>query len=147
MTTLTIRIGVDVTGEGVAESDRVQVTLVNTGTSPVVVAGRLAIGYVDSTDREIYAVLRDPGTGAVVGRQAQLYHRAPHSADDLRTLLPGQQIDSVFHLDEWYSRPAGDLELHVVYDPAAVAARFPDVENVSVVSDPVRLVFAHANGG
>lgn len=139
MTTLKIRLALDATGEGEPDSDRVRVTLVNTGTSPVVVAGRLAIGYADSTDREIYAVLRDPRTGAVVGGQAQLYHRAPHSADDVRTLLPGQEIDSVFRLDEWYDRPAGDLELQVVYDPAAVAARFADVENVQVVSDPVRL--------
>lgn len=142
-----IRLGVDVTSEGVAESDRVRVTLVNTGTSPVVVAGRLAIGYADSTDREIYAVLRDPHTGDVVGRQAQLYHRAPHSADDLRTLQPGQEIGSSFQLDEWYNRPAGDLELHVVYDASAVAARFPDVEHTSAVSDPVRIVFPHASGG
>ncbi|WP_086669199.1 hypothetical protein [Lentzea kentuckyensis] len=131
MTALKLRLGV--TGESI------RVTLVNTGTSPVVVAGRLAIGYADSTDREIYAVLRDPHTGAEVGGRAQLYHRAPHSAADLWTLLPGQEIASVFHLDEWYSRPAGDLELQVVYDPAEVAARFPDVSGASVVSEPVRL--------
>ncbi|MEV6235897.1 hypothetical protein [Lentzea sp. NPDC051838] len=140
MTALVLRLAV-------AENDRVRVTLVNTGASSVVVAGRLAIGYADSTDREIYAELRDPLTGDVVGGQARLYHRAPHSADDLRTLLPGREIESVFRLDEWYTRPAGELELRVVYDPAAVAARFPQVENVAVVSDPVRLAFPRAGTG
>lgn len=139
---LAVQLSVDVTDDGVANNDLVRVALVNTGRSPVIVAGRMAIGYENSTDREIYAVLRNSLTGEDVGGPAQLYHRAPHSADDLQTLNVGDQISTVFNLDDWYTHPAGELELQVVYDPSAVAKRFPSVENARVVSHPVRIVFA-----
>ncbi len=141
---LAVRFSVDVTDDGVANSDLVRVALVNTGRSPVVVAGRLAIGYEDSTDREIYAVLRSSHTGEDVGGPAQLYHRPPHSAADLRTLDVGDQIGTAFNLDDWYTHPAGDLELQVVYDPRAVAKRFPRIDEARVVSEPVRIVFTRA---
>ncbi|HST83815.1 MAG TPA: hypothetical protein VLL08_18925 [Kineosporiaceae bacterium] len=141
---LTVRLSVDVTHDGVAKSDLVRVALINTSRFPVIVAGRLAIGYEDSSDREIYAVLHDRPTGEIVGGPAQLYHRAPHSADDLRTLDQGDQTSTEFNLDDWYTHPAGDLDLQVVYDPSAVAQRFPGVESAQVFSDPVRIVFTRA---
>ncbi|QFZ19918.1 hypothetical protein [Saccharothrix syringae] len=119
--------------------DLVRVALVNTGDATVVVAGRLAVGYEGGTDRELYAVLRDPVTGEAVGGPAQLYHRAPHPADDLRPLAPGQRAGTAFRLGDWYTHPAGALEVSVVYDPTEVARRFPGVHRDRVVSDAVRV--------
>ena len=122
-----------------AAGDLCTVTLTNMGRAPVVVAGRLAIGYRDSTDREIYAVLSDPSSGREVGTAAQLYHRAPHPAGQLRTLAPDESISTTVRVADWYNHPAGELDLRVVYDPAAVASRFPRVADAVVVSEPIRV--------
>ena len=141
-TPLVVRIEIHVDADSVVISDVVRVALVNTGPSSIIVSDRLAIGYENSTDRELWALLRDRQTGESVGSPAQLYHRAPHSRDELLTLNPGREATTEFRLEDWYAHPAGDLELVVVYDSDELASRFSDIEPIRVPSDPTRIVFA-----
>ncbi len=54
MSDLVLECVLAVSADGVLENDLVSIELRNDGNSPVVVAGRLAVGYETSTDRELY---------------------------------------------------------------------------------------------
>jgi hypothetical protein len=132
----------DVAGTGLV----LRVVLTNTGDDTVDVAGRLAVGYERSTDRELYVRLRDPGTGTLVGRQNQLYQRAPHRPADVRSLRPGESVEELVPVDDWYDHPAGALEVQVVYDPREAAASSPSVVADEVLSAWVEVVAPRSVG-
>ena len=140
MSDLVLECVLAVSADGILQSDLVSIELRNDGNSPVVVAGRLAVGYETSTDRELYLVITRRGTDEVVGRRTQLYHRAPHPPDDIASLAPGDSRTTQFSVREWYEFPDGELDIEAVYDPREAAATFPDVAAELVRSDPVPVV-------
>ena len=140
MSDLVLECVLAVSADGVLENDLVSIELRNDGNSPVVVAGRLAVGYETSTDRELYLVITRRGTHEVVGRRTQLYHRAPHPPDAIASLAPGEALTAQFPLHDWYEHPDGELDIEAVYDPAEAAAGSPDIAAEIVRSDRVPVV-------
>lgn len=96
------------------------VRLLNRGSEAVRVNSRLAIGYPDSEDRELYCRIWDEaGYEYTDYRRFQLdYRRKPLRPDHFPRLLPGESRESTFDLQEWYrlTRP-GVYEVQVVYQP------------------------------
>jgi len=120
---------------GFLKSDLIKVSLTNASRLPVTVAARLSIGYEDSDSREIYALVRDRSSGAVVGKRSLLYEREQMPASQVKILQPDEKIESEFNLRQWYEVPEGDLEIQIVYDPREAARRFPEVQSQMFASE------------
>ncbi|MDH5181444.1 MAG: hypothetical protein OEY07_17405 [Gammaproteobacteria bacterium] len=134
-TSMLVTVTLDTLPGGLLKSDIVKVSLTNTGTTPRKVAARLAIGYEDSDEREIYAIIRDRATGNIVGKRSQLYDREPFHFSHAKELKPGETIHTEFHLLEWYVIPEGNLEIRIVYDPEEAAKQYPEITAHKLVSD------------
>lgn len=139
-TGLVLECSLAISSAGILENDLVRIVLRNNGSAPVVVAGRLAVGYDTSTDRELYLVITRHGTSKVVGQRTQLYHRAPHPPDDVKTLQPGQMLQERFALGDWYSCPDGALDIQAVYDPTGAVAIDPEIARDVITSARVRVI-------
>jgi hypothetical protein len=95
---------------------RVEVTLTNQSAGPVVIVARLAVGYKDSTDRELYAEVFQRGTAQMVSKQARLYQRNPPGPQAYVSLEPGKSVFTTFDLFKWYKLPGpGSYDLVVSY--------------------------------
>lgn len=138
--TLIVNVIPDTLPGGILNSDLVKVSLVNAGSLQIKVAARLSIGYEDSDNRELYAIIRNRSTRNIVGKRSQLYEREPFSSDQVRILEPGEKVSTEFHLHEWYEFPEGDLEIQIVYDPGEMAERFPEIQSRIFASDFVSFV-------
>ncbi len=90
---------------------RVEVSLTNQSAQPVLINRRMAVGYRDSLDREVFAEVFRRGENEVVSQTALLYQRDPSEASDYVGLAPGQMVSNSFDLFEWYRLPApGEYE-------------------------------------
>lgn len=94
----------------------VEVTLTNQSSDPVLIVARLAVGYKDSTDRELFADVFQRGAGEVISKHVRLYQRSPPGSQDYVSLAPGQSISTTFDLFRWYRLPGpGEYDLVVSY--------------------------------
>lgn len=94
----------------------VEVKLTNQQTEPVLINKRLAIGYRNSVDRELFAEVFPRGGDKVISRQAAYYQRDPALASDYIWLQPGETVSTAFDLVDWYTLPGpGEYELVVSY--------------------------------
>jgi hypothetical protein len=93
----TLRLELLVTGEPLRRADPapVTVTLINTGSSPVLVNHRMAPGYVDSDSREVYF-----DVDGDYGRCK--YERNAPTVDDFGPLGAGARISAQIDLLGWY---------------------------------------------
>jgi hypothetical protein len=106
---------------------RVAVRVTNSGTEPIVVNARLAVGYRESQARELFVEIFKPGSDDVVSQPTQLYQRSFSPPDDYRTLQPGASLASEFDLFDWYALPGpGSYELVVYYTADEPLASPPD---------------------
>jgi|1185.fasta_scaffold948025_2 hypothetical protein len=107
------------------EPGMVEVELTNAGDAPVVVNGRLAPGYRDSSSRELFADVFRAGTDEIAAADALDYDRHPPQRSDYVELAPGEALRDAFDLLDWYRLPGpGDYELVVHYEgdgPLALA--------------------------
>ena len=114
----TLRVEARIQTDPVRRSEpcRVKVELTNPQASPVLVNGRLGVGYRNSLDRELFAEVYRRGEGQVISRESLLYQRDPSDANDYVWLKPGEAISTSFDLFEWYELPGpGEYELVVSY--------------------------------
>jgi hypothetical protein len=101
----------------------VVVHVTNRGDQRVQINGRLAVGYRDSDERELFVDVYEAGSATVVGKRSLLYERAPATPDDYVWLGPGDSASTTFNLFEWYELPGpGDYELVVYYQPGVPPA-------------------------
>ena len=113
-----IRIDVQILTQPARRSSpcNVDVRLTNQNARPVLINGRMAVGYRDSQARELFAEVFRPGSDEVISNRTQLYKRDFSPPEDYIWLVPGQTVSTSFDLFAWYSLPsAGDYELAVVY--------------------------------
>lgn len=95
----------------------VEVKLTNQSSDPVLINGRLSVGYRDSTDRELFVEVFRRGTDDLVSKPTLLYQRDPPRAEDYVSLDPGKSISTTFDLFEWYDLPGpGDYDLVASYN-------------------------------
>lgn len=92
-----VRLELDVPAEPLRRADPapVTVTLINAGSSPVLVNRRMAPGYVDSDSREVYF-----DVDGDYGRRK--YERNAPARDDFAPLAPGARISTEIDLLGWY---------------------------------------------
>ena len=95
----------------------VAVRLRNGGGEPLVVCGRLAVGYRETDGRELFVEVHPPGSDEVVSRMTKLYDRDPPAPEDYVTLAPGEELATTFDVMRWHAIPGpGAYELEVLYD-------------------------------
>jgi hypothetical protein len=94
---MTLRLELHVPDEPLrrAAPPPVTITLINTGSSPVLVNHRMAPGYIDSDSREVYF-----DVDGEYGRRK--YERNPPSPDDFAPLAAGARISAQIDLLGWY---------------------------------------------
>jgi hypothetical protein len=118
-TTLKLEINSDKKEYTLGADINARIVLTNIGNEPVLVNGRLSMGYEDSLDREIYCrVSRDgrPYTGHLNWRVD--YHRKRLTEGDFERLPAGKSREKVVNLQEWYHLDApGNYEFQVFYAP------------------------------
>ena len=86
----------------VGDSLPVSVSIINKGTRPLLVNGRLAVGYEDNITREIFVSLYD-STGAKIDIVSKIdYNREYAAISDYVILSPEQSIETQFDLMQWY---------------------------------------------
>jgi hypothetical protein len=137
--TATLHVEADVQPNPVRLSEPciVRVRLTNASDDPVRLNTRLAVGYRERDDREVFAEVYVPGTDEVVSRPAQLYQRDPAAAEDYTTLAPGESVNASFDLLNWYDLPGpGDYEVVVVYDSDSVPGAPPEDAPTGPVASP-----------
>ena len=92
-----------------ADPAPVTVTLINAGSSPVLVNRRMAPGYVDSDSREVYF-----DVDGEYGRRK--YERNPPTPEDFAPLAAGARISAEIDLLGWYRlRVAGTYRVVAHY--------------------------------
>jgi hypothetical protein len=94
----------------------VEVILTNQSSAPVLINGRLSVGYRNSINRELFAEVFRRGTDDVTSKDARLYQRDPPQQQDYVSLDPGKSISTTLDLFKWYDLPGpGDYDLVVSY--------------------------------
>jgi hypothetical protein len=94
----------------------VAVKLTNQHAEPVLVNKRLAMGYRNSLDRELFAEVFPRGGNDVISKEARDYQRDPPAATDYVWLQPGESVSTSFNLFRWYTLPGpGEYDLVVNY--------------------------------
>jgi hypothetical protein len=105
----------------------VRVTLSNAGSDPVLVNGRLAVGYRGNLARELYAELIDLATGGPALIYEVDYDRSFSPLSDYIWLNPGESISTGFDLWEWYAPiGAGRYRLVMYYQADERLADAPE---------------------
>ena len=95
----------------------VTVRLRNAGDEPLVVCGRLAVGYRETDGRELFLEVHPPGSDEVVSSMTRLYDRDPPAPEDYVALAPGEELETTFDLMRWHALPGpGAYELEAFYD-------------------------------
>lgn len=104
----------------------VEVTLINPLAEPVMINGRLAMGYKERPNRELFAEVFGRGGDAIVSKEARLYQRDLPSDADYISLQPGESVSTKFDLFKWYTLASiGDYDLVVSYSPDTPARHQP----------------------
>lgn len=94
----------------------VKVNIRNSGSKPVLINKRMAIGYETSQAREIFVSIFKKGSNEQIGKPTQLYERSFSQREDYVWLNVGMSQQKEFDLFQWYELPgAGDYELQVFY--------------------------------
>lgn len=94
----------------------VVVKLTSQHAAPVLINKRLAIGYRNSLDRELFAEVFPRGGDEVISREARDYQRDAASPADYVWLQPGESVSTSFDLFRWYRVPGpGEYDLVVNY--------------------------------
>ena len=94
----------------------VAVTLTNQQAEPVLINKRLAIGYRNSLDRELFAEVFPRGESDAVSKEARDYQRDAASPSDYVWLKRGESVFTTFDLFRWYTLPGpGEYDLVVNY--------------------------------
>ena len=95
----------------------IDVRLRNDGDEPLVVCGRLTVGYRETDGRELFAEVHPRGSDEVVSRMTKLYDRDPPTPEDYVALDPGEELGTRFDLMRWLAIPGpGSYDLEVFYD-------------------------------
>lgn len=94
----------------------VEVRLINKGPKPLLINGRLSVGYRHSQSREVFCEVIDSVTKETVSKQSLLYDREYARSEDYVWVQPNRHVSKSFDLFEWYSLPtAGDYKLVLYY--------------------------------
>lgn len=119
----------------------IEVTLANRGKSAVVVNSRLAMGYPDSTERELYCEIQEQDNGIYRGYQSFRvdYHRKSLSEKFFKKLEPGDSLRKTFDLQFWYrlTQP-GVYKVRLIYDPE-ISPLYPEAARVVIASPPITI--------
>lgn len=102
------------------EETPIEVTLTNRGKSALVVNSRLAMGYPDSTERELYCEIQGQDQRKYTAYQAFTvdYHRKSLNEKFFTKLQPGESLRKTFDLQFWYRFIQPDLYMvRLIYDP------------------------------
>jgi hypothetical protein len=104
----------------------IDVVLRNSGQDPVAINPRLAVGYRDGLDREIFADLTDAATGRRAGYYEADINRMFAPPIRFTALLPGDSVNTSFDLFEYYNpgKPA-KYRLTVFYQADAPGTELP----------------------
>ena len=136
---LELRLVLEADEVGAGAPTPTRIALVNCGEAAAVVNARLAMGYADSLDREVYLELERDGAAYRGWTSWMLdYRRKPLDANALRELAPREQVGSEIDLQEWYRLEPGTYRVRAVYAPEARDAA-PALEPGPVASDWVSL--------
>lgn len=96
----------------------VEVRLTNQQTEPVLINKRLAVGYRNDLNRELFAEVFRRGGNEVIGEEARDYQRNRPQGADYVWLQPGESVSTSFDLFRWYRLPGpGGYDLVVSYRP------------------------------
>ena len=94
-------------------------TLTNRGKSALVVNSRLAMGYPDSTERELYCEIQGQDQRKYTAYQAFTvdYHRKSLNEKFFTKLQPGESLRKTFDLQILYRLIQPDCMVRLIYDP------------------------------
>jgi hypothetical protein len=122
----------------------VKVKIRNSGSKPVLINKRMAIGYETSQARELFVSIFRKGSDEQMGKPTQLYERSFSQAEDYVWLNVGMSQVKEFDLFEWYELPgAGDYEIQVFYQAdEPMAAIMEDLINGIAASERIALTIA-----
>lgn len=94
----------------------VEVRLINQQAEPVLINKRLAMGYRNDLNRELFAEVFPRGGNDVISEEARDYQRNRPQATDYVWLQPGESVSTSFDLFRWYRLPGpGEYDLVVSY--------------------------------
>lgn len=102
------------------EETPIEVTLTNRGKSALVVNNRLAMGYSDSTERELYCEILGQNQRKYTAYQAFRvdYHRKSLNEKFFTKLQPGESLKKTFDLQFWYRLIHPDVYMvRLIYNP------------------------------
>lgn len=94
----------------------VTVRLTNQQAEPVLINKRLAMGYRNDLNRELFAEVFARGGSEVLSKEERDYQRDRSPATDYVWLQPGESVSTSFDLFRWYTLPGpGEYDLIVNY--------------------------------
>lgn len=143
-TGLTVYASLPVDNSGVWTGGPLQVTLTNNSAKSVKLISRMAMGYPDENNSELYVLITRPSTGEESGAEIEElkelvdFHAAPVTDVDFKWLNPGETMMVTIDLKEWYDIPTGDMELQVVYSGDHAAGQDAELLRGAYRSNKIR---------